>query len=368
MATPIIPLYTVERGGGPIDVGLIMLVNSILTAALSIPLGALSDRVGRRAVLLLGAFTGAMGNFLLPLASTPFIILILYGMAGGGHAAYSSASSAMVADIASKDTMASAFGWTQIARQTGNLAGPALGGFLASLFGYSSTFIACGIFLTIGTVLTALFVHTQTKKDSTITKEAGVARTISKAVSNIVIIVALMCSFSTGFVLLAYRSFIPLYLNNLGIDPSYIGILFTVQALASISVRIPIARYSDRTGRRAPFIIFGLLSMAASMVLIISTSNLLVILGWAAFLGFGNALVAIVSAVIIAEKAVKETRGVLFGIQSAATHSGQGVGAVFTGAVIESYGFEAGFRSVAIIAAATALAFIIGIRRTKAIK
>jgi DHA1 family tetracycline resistance protein-like MFS transporter len=94
-------------------------------------LGMLSDRYGRRPVLLISIF-GLAADFLI-MAFAPTLTWLLLGrILNGATAASFSTANAYVADISTPEHRARNFGWMSSAFSIGFLLGPATGGFLAS--------------------------------------------------------------------------------------------------------------------------------------------------------------------------------------------------------------------------------------------
>lgn len=94
-------------------------------------LGMLSDRVGRRPVLLISLFGLAADFFFMAFA--PNLVWLFIGrVVNGMTAATFSTANAYVADVTPPNGRAKAFGWMGSAFSVGFLVGPALGGFLAT--------------------------------------------------------------------------------------------------------------------------------------------------------------------------------------------------------------------------------------------
>jgi DHA1 family tetracycline resistance protein-like MFS transporter len=107
-------------------------------------LGALSDRVGRRPILLISLF-GLAADFLL-MALAPNLTWLLIGrMLNGATAATFSTANAYVADITPHEGRAKAFGWMGAAFSMGFLCGPAIGGMLAEYDLRLPFFVAAGL-------------------------------------------------------------------------------------------------------------------------------------------------------------------------------------------------------------------------------
>ncbi|HEX5953882.1 MAG TPA: TCR/Tet family MFS transporter [Rhodanobacteraceae bacterium] len=95
--------------------------------------GALSDRFGRRTVILISSF--GLGVDFIVMALAPFLWLLFIGRAVSGACAASfSTANAYIADITPREKRAAAFGMLGGAFAIGFVVGPALGGFLGHLW------------------------------------------------------------------------------------------------------------------------------------------------------------------------------------------------------------------------------------------
>lgn len=95
-------------------------------------LGALSDRFGRRPVLLIG-FAGLAFNFFMTAAATSLWTLVLVRLIGGGMQANIAVANAYVADITPPADRARRFGLLGAMMGLGFILGPAIGGILGDL-------------------------------------------------------------------------------------------------------------------------------------------------------------------------------------------------------------------------------------------
>jgi MFS family permease len=127
---PVIPFVVQPYRADALTVGLLALAFSAAQFAASPLLGAWSDRVGRRPVLLVCLLGTATGYFLFGLAgSLPmlFIARLLAGFAGGSI----STAQAYIADVSEPADRAKNFGLIGAAFGLGFILGPALGGILS---------------------------------------------------------------------------------------------------------------------------------------------------------------------------------------------------------------------------------------------
>lgn len=107
-------------------------------------LGSLSDRFGRRPILLISLAGGAVDYFIMALANSLPILFIGRLIAGISGASFTVAS-AYIADISTDENRSQNFGIMGAGFGIGFIAGPAIGGILGS-YGPQYPFIAAGLF------------------------------------------------------------------------------------------------------------------------------------------------------------------------------------------------------------------------------
>ena len=126
---PVLPLYAERFGASPLVIGLLLGVYSLMQFVCAPLLGKLSDRVGRRPVLLLSLIGTAIGFFLMGCARTLwllFVARIIDGVTGGNI----STAQAYLADITPVDQRSRRMGLIGAAFGLGFIFGPAIGGLL----------------------------------------------------------------------------------------------------------------------------------------------------------------------------------------------------------------------------------------------
>jgi MFS transporter, DHA1 family, tetracycline resistance protein len=107
-------------------------------------LGNLSDRYGRRPVLLLSLFGFGLDYLFLAFAPTFGLLFVGRIIAGIMGASFTTAS-AYIADISTPEKRAQNFGMIGVAFGVGFIIGPAIGGFIGSAYGPRAPFIAAAI-------------------------------------------------------------------------------------------------------------------------------------------------------------------------------------------------------------------------------
>lgn len=141
---PLLPFYAQRFGASASIVGYLVGIFAIAQLVTAPIWGRLSDRFGRRPVILGGIVASAAAFLLFALADSVAVLLLsrlVQGAAGGTIGVIQ----AYVSDRASDDEGAKALGWVTAATSAGVMLGPALGS-LAVRFGESAPgFIAAGL-------------------------------------------------------------------------------------------------------------------------------------------------------------------------------------------------------------------------------
>lgn len=152
-----LPLYGIKVGLHAGEVGLLFGMMGIASILARPVMGRLSDRIGRRPLIMTGQIICAAVMILLPWTGGFVGILLLSLIFGFGEAVIGSSTSAMVADLCKEKSLGSAMGVFGTVMDIGHAGGPILTGFLIGLSGYTGAFTGVGILLL---AVTALFAAT----------------------------------------------------------------------------------------------------------------------------------------------------------------------------------------------------------------
>jgi DHA1 family tetracycline resistance protein-like MFS transporter len=148
MIIPVLPLFAKDDlGATPMQIALLATVYSLAQLVAAPRLGRLSDRVGRRPVLILSQF-GTLSAMLLTAWAPHLAILYLARVLDGFTAGNVSAAFAYVSDVAEPKDRARAMGVINAGFGAGFMFGPALGGLLGGAYGPRVPFlVAAGVSL-----------------------------------------------------------------------------------------------------------------------------------------------------------------------------------------------------------------------------
>ncbi|WP_040490467.1 MFS transporter [Indibacter alkaliphilus] len=261
MIIPELPAYLTSLGGEDYK-GLIISLFT-LTAGLSRPFsGKLADKIGRIPVMVVGASICFLVSLLYPIITSVAGFLFLRFIHGFSTGFTPTGTSAYVADLVPFNKRGEAMGIQSLFGSLGMAAGPALGGYIASIWGITPLFYTSAGFA----VLSVLVIIRL--KESVENTEAMSIRHFRLNRHEIIekrvlapSLVLLLTVFSFGTVL----TIIPDYSEFLGIKNK--GLFFAVFTLSSLGIRVIAGKTSDRYGR-IPVMKVATLSMALAMLII----------------------------------------------------------------------------------------------------
>ncbi len=149
---PILPILIERIGGDVFLVGVAIALFSLFQFLFSPILGRLSDKYGRKPILILSSLVNAMSYLLIFFSQNLFIILIARIIAGIGSASISVAQ-AYIADTSSLHERTKRLGLLGAAFSLGFIVGPLLGGVVSAKFGIGAPFLMTALLSFINTIL-----------------------------------------------------------------------------------------------------------------------------------------------------------------------------------------------------------------------
>ena len=166
LAQPILPVFSKEFSIGPATAGLAVSVVVLVIALASLAIGPLSDRVGRKRIMVLGSTLLAVPTLLCALAPSFNWLLVFRALQGLCIPGLTAVAVAYLGDILAPAVLGSAVGGWIAANVAGGLIGRVLSGVLTDLFGWRVVF---GLFATVtlcGGLLLALLLPVDAQRES----------------------------------------------------------------------------------------------------------------------------------------------------------------------------------------------------------
>jgi MFS family permease len=342
MRLPLVPLLARRLGASTVEVGMINAGFMLAATALSLPLGLMSDRLGRKRLVMAGMGISCLTSLFLLVASAPWHVGAIYLFAGAGLACFSPAMMSFVGDSVPAHLLGRAYGWYTSALYLGMALGPGLGGATGTgdfrlAFAISAAFTGAGI------LLAAVRVASSPPAAPRFAPVGDLQADFREIVRTPAVIGCWLATFFSTYAWGALFAFFPLFARDRGISIAHTGLIFTVQAAANAVFRIPVGHLQDRTGNRRPFILWGNAAFGALIALVGFFRGELTL--YLLFAGIGGAMAATFTAIgaVLSESVATRVRGLAMGGYNTCIYGGFMVSAATLGVVIERWGYAAGF-------------------------
>jgi DHA1 family tetracycline resistance protein-like MFS transporter len=356
---PLLPLYARSFGASETVIGLVIAAFSLSQLVASPALGALSDRIGRRPVLLLSLIGTAVSFVMMALArSVPWLFAarLVDGFSGGNI----STARAYIADITSEENRAKAYGLIGAAFGIGFVLGPALGGALGHV-SYTAPIWAAAALTLVATAMAWIWLPETVHRGSANPGPfwAGLRDAFQHRALRPLLIVdfaywTASALFQGTFALVAAHRF--------GFGVPQVGYILAVYGVLGVFVQVGlVGRAVSALGERRTFAL-GLLLSAVGLG---GAALAGTVPGFLLFLvpfAIGSALCTPVLASLISRTADSDTQGTVQGAASAIESLGRTVGPVWGTAVLQHVGDASAFATSALLLAG-AMVFFLGSRQ-----
>ena len=296
LINPIWPVYIKSSlGASMTELGFVFSASNAVAAVMQILSGFLSDKYGRKRLHVLGTFLAAFPPLMYALANNWVDLVPWVMMSGFATGLYLPVRWAIIADVSSTETMASAYSWTNISWLVGSTVAPFVGGMAADMYGIRFPFFVCFI-LRLAVFPFTLFIRETRRKPNvkSIDYKNEEAAVIDKYRSTMVLfsLINIIQGLGIGVTGPVVAVFV---LSNFHVDYTFIGILFAIGfGVASIIVQVPGSKCSNLFDRRkvmfvtflasSPFfLLFAYSRNMLELIIFMFLSNAILNLSWSAF-------------------------------------------------------------------------------------
>ena len=374
---PVLPLYAKDFGVSATMVGATISVFGLARMLLNLPAGFLSDRFGRRLLLVGGPVITALGSFLSAGAGDIWQLLAFRFIAGAGSAMFMTGALILVTDISRPDNRGRMLGLYQGSLLLGVSIGPAVGGLTAELAGLRAPFIVVGLLAAVCAVwalrtmpetyrMSAPPERSNDSEDTTAPAEGPFS--FRSLFTNLGFTLISMVTFSIFFTRTGSRQTILALLGSerLGLSAGALGGVFAMMALLNLAAIGPSGAWADRFGRKRVIVPSAFIT-AGALLLFAVTGNIGLFLVAAVLQGIGTGLAGPAPAAYAADIVPAAGRGVSMGLYRTYSDVGFVIGPLLLGWIADatgSFSWALGFNAV--LVAVCALAFALFARETLA--
>jgi len=296
LISPIWPIFiNSSLGASMTELGFLFSISNAVAAIMQIPAGFLSDMYGRKRLHILGSLLAVLPPLIYALAGSWLDLVPWVMLSGFATGLYLPIRWAIVADVSSSETMASAYSWTNISWLVGSTLAPFIGGIVADLYGIRSPFIIC--FLLRFAVVPLTFIIEETRRKPQVKPASNIEGDAMMRKRDLFpMTIFSLINVIQGRGIGVTGPIFPVFaISNFEVDYTFVGLLYAVGfGIASMVVQLPGSKCSDLFDRRkvmfitflasSPFfLLFAFSRSPLEMVLFMFLSNAILNLSWSPF-------------------------------------------------------------------------------------
>lgn len=361
MLIPFLPIYMQSELGATADnvslwSGVTYAITFAISAFVSPIWGKLSDKMGKKPMIIRASFLLAITYFLGGIVRSPFELFLVRAFQGIASGLWP-ACLVMMSACVPKNKIGISMGLMQSANICGGIIGPLLGGILATAFGMRNSFYVGAVALSLITVTTILFI-----KEPPVAPEKEINKAQNTSYLTFIkdknILILLLCVCMTNLVILQIQPIVSLYVQQLSHNSDK-AVLLTgfIMSLGGIAGALASPLWG-KTGQKVGFyktITIAFIS-AGLLMSLQGVPNSLVLFGLMQFLcglGFSGIFPSANSILVLLTP--PSSRGMGFGSLFSAQMIGGALGPVIGGVIVSFMSFN----TVYIISGS--ILFVIGI-------
>jgi predicted MFS family arabinose efflux permease len=338
---PTLPRIAEQLGVSPARLSPLVTGYALAVGGVALLMGPVSDRFGRRRMLLMGTAALSASLALHGLARDYPALLAVRVLAGASGGILTGAAAAFVGDHFPYERRGWANGWVLSGLAAGQILGVPLGAVLADRMGFRAPFLVFALSTALAFGLIWRFLpRPRTPRAGSALSIRGALRHYAALVSRREVAAAAGAYFATYLATALYVVYLPEWLERaLGATPGQAAAVFAFGGAAILLAGPRAGRLSDRVGRR-PVVVGASLGTAALML---GTPWLVVDVRVAYAVFF--ALMTLVAAragpldALLSEIVGEGQRGSLMSLMMAVGQLGFGLGAMAAGATYSSLGY-----------------------------
>ena len=250
----------------PLLVGILISVFGFVSSIFQPLMGALTDRLGKRKILIQSGLALVGLCILLFIFAAHFVdLLILRIIQGVAVAVTIPASLALMTSITRRETRGGSMGVYSTFRIVGFSIGPVVGGFLQTSYGFNTAFYAGAGFVLIAIILVHIWVDEVNGEVPDSKKRKF--KIIDPGLLSAGIVVTALATFLMASAFSMVTTLENEFNSRLGMTAVGFGVAFSTLMIGRLIFQVPLGHYSDKVGRR-PLIIIGLIIMGLTTILL----------------------------------------------------------------------------------------------------
>jgi MFS family permease len=357
-------IWAVEELGAKSQLPYVYLVGAVFAGASGFLGGYLSDRIGRRRVILVGEAAMAVYPLvLLVLSGSMWAALVALSLAGVFGSLGGSVAQAMVADLVPPERHEAAYSSVRVAANLGVVVGPPLGGLVLVLGSWSALFPTIAILSALAWLVAWRYLPHRGEFSPEGPPERGSVATI---LADRAFLLFLGSAVFAWLVYVAYEVVLPVSLvDGFGYEPAAWGFLVWINPLLVTLFQVRLTRATAGVPS-APKLVVALLVMGLPYLLLVASHSVLAVVTVVVVFVIGEMLWVPTSQAVVAELAPQDLRGAYMGAFGSAPAIGFALAPLIGFQVRNVYGDDATWTMFALLGVFAAMLgglALVGVRR-----
>jgi MFS family permease len=297
---------------------------------IELPAGIISDRLGRRRLLVTGLGLSLLGPVLCSQANHIYVLIFGRGVWGMGSALYFMSNMALLMDILPSTSRGRALGMFQGIQFIGGFIGAPLGAWIATIISFTQVFYITTVFSVISLLIAFYSKEMKNIEDENPLRVSISIEDISTTLRNWNVVAVCLCHFFRMFMREGLdQTVLLLYLNKVReLGVAQIGWVVSVKIAGMIIFLLIAGVISDRYGRK-PVLITGFIVSSLSLFMFTQAKNLPLLLLSGFIGGVGDGFDMSTLTALLTDISPRNARGVTVGLY----RTFMGIGG-FTGPII----------------------------------
>lgn len=240
----VLVLYAMELGGSIFEVGLVSSAGAYVALALRIPMGALSDRLGRRRILIIGTLSFTVSALLSALATNAWMLVFARLIEGLGWSIFMPVGMALISDV-SHDV--EALRRYTLSSGLGFFIGPVLSTALLSFLDLRDLFYVSLAFWLIVLTVTVYAV----REPESHRERGALTGDLSSVIRNRFVLAVMLSNIGFSLANMTMNIYGPVYLvEELRVSQQLIALLASIRSIAMVTLRFLSGKIMDRVNSK----------------------------------------------------------------------------------------------------------------------
>ncbi len=344
-----LPTYVKSLGGNNTLAGMTTTIYTLSALAARPLFGYLTDKIGRRKVVVIGMAASMAAAIWFFFADTIAMVFAARVASGIGISALSTVIGTLVADNVPSERLSEGVGYSGISMTVSTAIGPAAGAYVIELFGFKGLFVFVFLITCISFFCSMLIEYRSFTGDGE-NESSNLFGMIFEKTSVKPSLIALILGVGNASV----ATFMTTFGAERALEST--GVFFVIYAAVGLFARIGTGKIADRRGVNVVFWP-GLIGLFCAYIALAFTFSMPMLVIAGIFYGIGYGISFPMINVIVMKTCPANRRGAAVAMLYAGMDIGIGVGAIIWGAVSQGAGFTAVYLVVAAVVMTNAFVY-----------